>query len=124
MTYSEQLRDPRWKEKRQHIINKADNKCESCDSETEKLEVHHGYYSKGKMAWEYPDETLYCLCSTCHWDMQERMEQAHYEVAKRNLNLDMVIVSLRRNIPIRIEDGFGIDNSYTAKERTSKFLHG
>lgn len=30
------------------------------------LQVHHHYYVKGKMAWEYPDRALITLCGACH----------------------------------------------------------
>ena len=124
MKYSEQLRDPRWRELREKIIERAGHKCENCDSEEKRYEVHHGYYIKGRMAWEYPEEVLYCLCEQCHWDIQERMEIAHYEVAKRNLDLYRLTVLLRREIPVRTKDGFEIDNTTESKEKTSFILHG
>lgn len=30
------------------------------------LNVHHKYYSYGKMAWEYENEALTTLCASCH----------------------------------------------------------
>lgn len=39
--------------------------CECGDKETT-LNVHHSYYTKGAKPWEYPDESLKCLCEKCH----------------------------------------------------------
>jgi len=94
MNYSEQLRDPRWIERRKEIIEKAGCKCEKCESENN-LQVHHGMYMKGKLAWEYPDELLYCLCGTCHWDIQEFMNLLNYEAGKKQLYADVIFNLVR-----------------------------
>ena len=66
MAYADLLKDPRWQKNRLQIMERDGFRCSYCDSETHTLHVHHGYYEKGKMPWEYPDETLYCLCEKCH----------------------------------------------------------
>lgn len=64
-TYQEKLRDSRWQEKRKYILERADNKCEDCNSLV-KLEIHHCYYIYGHEPWEYPFDALRCLCKECH----------------------------------------------------------
>lgn len=64
--YWQKLQDPRWQRKRLEILNLAQFKCEDCKDDDETLTVHHSYYEKGKEPWEYPDESLHCLCSGCH----------------------------------------------------------
>lgn len=63
--YPNQLRHIYWKEKRQEIIINKENKCERCGTK-EHLQVHHKQYIRGKLAWEYEDELLECLCGGCH----------------------------------------------------------
>jgi hypothetical protein len=41
-------------------------RCENCDDGEKTLNVHHGYYEKDKMPWEYENEMLRCLCENCH----------------------------------------------------------
>jgi 5-methylcytosine-specific restriction endonuclease McrA len=65
MTYEEQLLDPRWKIKRDHIIERDFGICQICMS-SKNLHVHHKVYIQGKMAWEYPDYHLLTLCAKCH----------------------------------------------------------
>lgn len=65
ISYREQLNHKFWKDKREHIINIRGNKCERCGSENF-LQVHHKKYIKGKLAWEYEDKLLECLCGSCH----------------------------------------------------------
>ena len=108
MTYSQQLRDPRWLKRRQEIIERANNLCEQYGEQSDRFEIHHGYYLKDKMAWEYPDEVLYCLCPDCHYSIQELMEVAHYHVAKRNLRLYAVIHQIHQNVEVR---GGELENS-------------
>lgn len=35
------------------------------------LHVHHTYYQKGKLPWEYPDSSLQCLCASCHEELHQ-----------------------------------------------------
>ena len=65
MKYSEQLKDPRWKEKARKIRARDGHKCTVCDS-TQKLNVHHKRYVKGGMAWDVKDSDLITLCKNCH----------------------------------------------------------
>ncbi len=66
MTYSEKLKDPRWQKLRLEVMQRANFTCEKCwDTETT-LHVHHAYYVTGRNPWEYPADTLSCLCKNCH----------------------------------------------------------
>jgi 5-methylcytosine-specific restriction endonuclease McrA len=65
MKYKDQLRDPRWKTLRNKIVKRDGKKCTKCDH-TRMLQVHHTYYTGGKLAWEYPDSCLVTLCARCH----------------------------------------------------------
>lgn len=65
ISYSEQLKHDLWKQKRNFIIKQRGNKCERCTN-TENLQVHHIKYIKGRLAWEYDDDLLECLCGNCH----------------------------------------------------------
>ncbi len=42
------------------------------------LHVHHKYYVKGKLPWEYPNEALVTLCETCHFDFHKNNEVKIY----------------------------------------------
>lgn len=66
MTYKKQLLDPRWQKKRLEILNRDSFSCRKCLDKTSTLHVHHRYYDKAKMAWEYDDYFLITLCETCH----------------------------------------------------------
>jgi hypothetical protein len=63
--YQEQLKDPRWKTKRDLILLRDDYTCQYClDPTAMPLEVHHFYY--GQYPWSVPDEWLITLCADCH----------------------------------------------------------
>jgi hypothetical protein len=64
-TYSQKLKDARWQKKRNFILIRAHNRCEDCWS-TDNLEIHHCYYMYGFEPWEYPFDSLRCLCRNCH----------------------------------------------------------
>lgn len=66
LTYSEQLRHPNWQRRRLEILESADFACEKCGTHERQLHVHHRRYIKGRMAWDYGDVDLECLCSECH----------------------------------------------------------
>ena len=64
-SYQAQLNSSFWKDRRNFIIEQRGNRCERCENTTY-LQVHHKEYIKDKLAWEYPDEMLECLCGACH----------------------------------------------------------
>lgn len=64
-SYQSQLNSPYWKEKRNYIIEQRGSKCERCGN-ISNLQVHHKKYLKDKLAWDYPDDLLECLCGSCH----------------------------------------------------------
>lgn len=64
--YSELLKNPFWQKKRNAILERDNYTCQNCNDEFTNLQVHHTYYTNGKMPWEYPDEALVTLCELCH----------------------------------------------------------
>jgi hypothetical protein len=70
-SYSDKLKDPKWQQKRLRVFEKAGFRCGRCHVETKMLHVHHAYYEKGVKPWEYPDESLHCLCVDCHEHVQQ-----------------------------------------------------
>ena len=66
LSYSEQLKHPKWQQRRLEILDKANFSCENCGDDEKTLHVHHRRYVKGRMAWEYEDNELACLCEDCH----------------------------------------------------------
>lgn len=74
--YMERLKDPRWQRKRLAVLERAEWSCEACGTKEVNLQVHHGYYEREAMPWEYPEEALFVLCDPCH----ERAEAARAAV--------------------------------------------
>lgn len=66
--YSNKLKDHRWKSKSKFIKERAKFICEDCEVKKSQLEVHHCYYLYGFEPWEYPYDSLRCLCRECHED--------------------------------------------------------
>lgn len=63
--YNKLLQDPRWKAKREEILERDGHKCTNCRC-TSGLQVHHIVYEGDIAPWEYKDEDLITLCSGCH----------------------------------------------------------
>lgn len=66
LSYSEQLKHPLWQKRRLEIMSAAGFQCSRCSSKDVTLNVHHVFYKKGYMLWEYKDKALRCLCEDCH----------------------------------------------------------
>jgi len=47
--------------------------------------MHHSYYEKGLAPWEYPDESLHCLCEDCHKQTQDLATLLQRAIGKRDL---------------------------------------
>jgi hypothetical protein len=66
ISWNNQLRDPRWQRVKAEVMQAAGYKCVVCNHADKTLNTHHTYYQKGLMAWEYPRESLLCMCEDCH----------------------------------------------------------
>lgn len=73
LTYSEKLRDPRWQKMRLNVMGRDCFACRHCSSKEKTLNVHHHYYTKGAMPWEYDPDVLITLCEDCHAMHEARM---------------------------------------------------
>lgn len=63
--YNRLLEDKRWKEFRLKVLSERGNKCECCGG-ADVLQIHHTFYIRGKMPWEYDIKDMRVLCRTCH----------------------------------------------------------
>jgi transcription elongation factor Elf1 len=83
--YSSQLRDRRWQKRRLEILQRDDFTCRMCGSEdnSEQLHVHHIFYAKDTPIWDYPDEALLSVCSTCHADIPDAVNDLLLSVFHR-----------------------------------------
>lgn len=63
--YNRLLEDKRWKEFRLKVMSERGNKCECCGG-THILQIHHTFYIRGKMPWEYNIDDMIVLCKKCH----------------------------------------------------------
>jgi 5-methylcytosine-specific restriction endonuclease McrA len=86
MSYSLKLKDPRWQRKRLEILQRDNFQCTCCGDTESEIHVHHSYYEFGKEIWEYDNETLYTLCSDCHYShtlcqraIKEEIRKFHYD---------------------------------------------
>jgi len=74
-TYSDLLKHPKWQRRRLEILATRGFACDECCDEDTTLHVHHDFYVRGWMPWEYPDEALWCLCEHCHRAKHERLDR-------------------------------------------------
>jgi 5-methylcytosine-specific restriction endonuclease McrA len=64
--YRRLLQDPKWKIKASYIRKRDNHTCCRCGKKSHRLQVHHKKYIDGLMPWEYENDLLESLCSTCH----------------------------------------------------------
>lgn len=65
MSYSDQLRDPRWQKRRLEVLSRDNFTCRDCAEAGKTVSVHHCHYCKGA-PWNTPIELLLTLCDDCH----------------------------------------------------------
>jgi len=88
--YSGLLKDPRWQKLRLKIMERADFACEICKDKEKTLHIHHRYYKSNFKPWDYPDESLLCLCENCHYDVQYLKKQIKNNIDKMDLFPEML----------------------------------
>jgi hypothetical protein len=90
-TYGELLANPQWQRRRLHMLERAGWMCCRCFETDEQLHVHHKRYVRGRKPWEYADDELLVLCSTCHTREHALMEALHELMRDGMLCLDDVV---------------------------------
>jgi hypothetical protein len=78
MSYSDQLKHPRWIATRERLKLEADCICNDCrhQFDIKKLDAHHCWYEHGKEPWDYPDTCFLVLCRPCHQIRQKVQNSA------------------------------------------------
>ena len=79
LNYAQQIKHPNWQKKRLEVLEDRGFQCENCGSTEDELHVHHPFYRKGAMIWQYELEELLCLCNKCHLEehaLDERIKKA------------------------------------------------
>lgn len=87
MTYSEQLKHPKWQKIRLEVLSRANFRCQICGDDETTLNVHHKRYIKGRMAWEYDMSNFEALCENCH--------ECTHEAKDRIMSILTIIPSVR-----------------------------
>lgn len=83
-SYKEKLQDPRWRAKRERIIEVRGHKCQMCYRTDRQLTIHHGYYKFSTEPWDYEDWSLWCLCWPCHQKAQTDLVMLHRAIGHTN----------------------------------------
>jgi hypothetical protein len=63
MPYDEYLQSDHWQDTREFALGRAGHRCQVCNTNDERLEVHHRTYER--RGEEFPED-LIVLCRTCH----------------------------------------------------------
>lgn len=95
MQYHEQLNHPLWQKKRLEVMESKGFKCENCGSKNNQLNVHHPFYKRGAMIWQYEKEELKCLCNECHKNEHEQDEEIKFLCSRVTVSKDFLIGLLR-----------------------------
>lgn len=69
-------------------MQRDDFQCTCCGDRETEIHVHHSYYEFGKEVWEYPIESLFTLCSNCHY--QHTLSQRRIKELMRTIQYDQL----------------------------------
>jgi Zn finger protein HypA/HybF involved in hydrogenase expression len=81
MTYQEQIRHPKWQKKRLEVLKANKFRCQDCGNKEQELHVHHPFYRKGAMIWEYKVDELESLCHKCHKERHDITDKINKALA-------------------------------------------
>jgi len=92
MQYHEQMKHPNWQKKRLEVLEANGFTCEDCGAKDQELHVHHPYYKRGAMIWQYEIEELQCLCHKCHTEVHAIDEKIKQSIALLTQNQKMRVL--------------------------------
>jgi hypothetical protein len=96
----EKYKHPNWQRKRLVIMKRAGFACEQCDSTEATLNVHHSYYERGLDPWEYPNESLHCLCDKCHKESDEIRKRLNRQIGRLQLRQIEELLGFARGLEL------------------------
>jgi hypothetical protein len=64
--FKDQYSHPEWQKKRLEVLKRDKFLCLLCEVSERTLHVHHRYYKRDKMLWEYDDKCYLTVCDECH----------------------------------------------------------
>ncbi len=82
--YIELLCTTEWLERRAAILAHDGARCVNCSAAKTDgchviLQVHHKYYVRKRLPWEYPDDALATMCKTCHQELHDNVHTPVYD---------------------------------------------
>lgn len=80
-SYGSKLGTPEWREF-SRAIRKDRNFCECCKMGDRGTQVHHLFYDFEREPWEYSGDEVVVLCSSCHKELHERLQDFRKYVFK------------------------------------------
>lgn len=125
MAYSDLLRDPRWQRKRLEVMQRDDFMCRECGDDSTTLNVHHGYYVRGRMPWEYELESLRTLCEPCHELLTGQIAEARQLIGEvSSEHMERVLGLLRTYAAMaRWPEEWRLCDESTARVRVGSYEH-
>lgn len=97
-TYWELLKDPRWQQMRLRVMEREGFACQECGDTEATLNVHHTYYERGNDPWEYPPDSLHCLCEKCHEKAGERRQILLRALSQFGSNDELLILGFVQGV--------------------------
>jgi len=91
MNYHRQMKHPLWQKKRLEVLELHNYTCQECGDKETELHVHHPFYKRGAMIWDYTKEELMCLCNKCHADTHELDESLNKYMKSCSLNAKFML---------------------------------
>lgn len=76
--YGTLLKRPEWTNRRRELLGDA-HRCELSEKTDNGIELHHKYYVRNRLPWEYPDNSFMILCSSCHTAYHKLREVPEYQ---------------------------------------------
>lgn len=106
-------KDPRWQKKRLLIMERDRFTCQNCGRADNELFVHHRYYERGSMPWEYPDNALVTYCGACHEEWHRLKAMLDKKTGYLTAELDWLVKCAEKGPRRVIKDRFPADTRVT-----------
>lgn len=116
-SYSEKLKDPRWKAKALEIVRANFGICFECGDRPAYPEVHHRWYEQDKDPWEYPDACYAVFCHACHEHAEALKKEMKREIFSLTFtSQECLLQFLRTHTQWHLQDVLAITDRTVARQ--------
>ena len=93
--YRSKFNHPKWQKVMFAVLENANWKCVDCGEDNIELHAQHTFNDSRENPWDYPIDSIKCLCDGCYSTVREQNREQRYQIYKKYLDRVTYVKSIK-----------------------------